>query len=174
MCTFSHDRMIPLIAFMRLAIFFSKDIHSGGWQIEVDELDHKKTALITSNDLYQSKVMVCSFCNTPASSERMKDSLHRGFIWPTYLRHLDNFSPTFETRIECLSAVLDIFRCTDLQLNLSKHHFDHHQILVLGYLVDTVDNQTRQKSAQSETSVCHNLGRMYAALLNHAHTSTAS
>lgn len=64
--------------------------------------------------------MPFGLCNAPATFERMMDSLLHGFKWSTCLCYLDDvivFSPTFETHLELLSAVLGVFRLAGLQLN---------------------------------------------------------
>lgn len=119
--------------------FSSIDLRSGYWQIAVDEKDQEKTAFITPDGLYQFKVMPFGLCNAPATFERMMDSLLHGFKWSTCLCYLDDvlvFAPTFETHLERLSAILDVFRKAGLQLNSSKCHFGRRQITVLGHLVD--------------------------------------
>lgn len=105
----------------------------------MEEKDQKSTAFATPNGLYQFKVMLFGLCNAPATLKRMMDSLLQGFNWSTCLYYLGDvlvFLPTFETHLEHLSAILDIFRNAGLQLNCSKYPFSRRQITVLGHLVD--------------------------------------
>ncbi|GFV26537.1 transposon Ty3-I Gag-Pol polyprotein [Trichonephila clavipes] len=46
------------------------DMHSGYWQIEVDEADREKKAFITSDGLYEFKVISFGLCNVPTTFER--------------------------------------------------------------------------------------------------------
>lgn len=119
--------------------FSSIDLRTGYWQIAVDELDREKTAFVTPDGLYQFKVMPFGLCNAPATFERMMDSLLHGFKWSTCLCYLDDvivFSPTFESHLERLAAILDVFRRAGLQLNSKKCRFGRREITVLGHLVD--------------------------------------
>lgn len=119
--------------------FSSIDLRSGYWQISVDDMDREKTAFVTPDGLYQFKVMPFGLCNAPATFERMMDSLLQGFKWSTCLCYLDDvivYSPTFDTHLDRLRAILDVFRRAGLQLNSSKCHFARRQISVLGHLVD--------------------------------------
>lgn len=135
--------------------FSSIDLRSGYWQISVDERDREKTAFVTPDGLYQFKVMPFGLCNAPATFERMMDSLLQGFKWSTCLCYLDDvlvFSPTFETHLERLSAVLQVFREAGLQLNSSKCHFGRRQITVLGHLVDASGIQPDPEKIRAVTS----------------------
>lgn len=99
----------------------------------------KKTAFVTPDGLYQFKVMPFGLCNAPATFERMMDSLLHSFKWSMCLCHLDDviiFSPTFDTHLDRLSAILAVFRQAGLQLNSSKCRFGQCQINILGHLVD--------------------------------------
>ena len=83
--------------------------------------------------------MPFGLCNAPATFERMMDSLLHGFKWSTCLCYLDDvivFSPTFETHLERLSAILEVFRLAGLQLNSSKCRFGRRRITILGHIVD--------------------------------------
>lgn len=122
------------------ATYFSTiDLRSGYWQIAVDEMDREKTAFVTPDGLYHFKVMPFGLCNAPATFERMMDSLLQGFKWSICLCYLDDvivFSPTFDSHLKRLSAILEVFRRAGLQLNSSKCHFARRQITVLGHIVD--------------------------------------
>lgn len=124
--------------------FSSIDLRSGYWQIAVDDKDREKTAFVTPDGLYQFKMMPFGLCNAPATFERMMDSLLRGMKWTICLCYLDDvivFSTTFDDHLTRLSAVLDVFRRANLQLNSSKCRFGQRQICVLGHLVNAAGVQ---------------------------------
>lgn len=124
--------------------FSSIDLRSGYWQIAVDPLDREKTAFVTPDGLYHFKVMPFGLCNAPATFERMMDSLLRGLKWSTCLCYLDDvivFSPTFDSHLQRLSTILEVFRNAGLQLNASKCRFGRREITVLGHLVNATGVQ---------------------------------
>lgn len=124
--------------------FSSIDLRSGYWQISVDPMDREKTAFITPDGLYQFKVMPFGLCNAPATFERMMDSLLRGYKWSICLCYLDDvivYSPTFESHLTRLSAVLAVFRRATLQLNSAKCRFGRREITMLGHLVSAAGVQ---------------------------------
>lgn len=74
----------------------------------------------------------------------MMDSLLHRLKWYTCLCYLDDvivFSPTFDTHLECLSAILDMFRRAGLQLNSSKCRSGRRRITILGHIVDAAGVQ---------------------------------
>lgn len=150
------------------AYFSSIDLRSGYWQISVDDQDREKTAFVTPDGLYQFKVMPFGLCNAPATFERMMDSLLRGYKWSTCLCYLDDvivFSPTFDSHLSRLSAVLEVFRRAGLQLNSAKCRFGRREITVLGHLVSAEGVQPDpEKFALSKTSLCHVPLKTYGAL----------
>ncbi|GBO29520.1 hypothetical protein AVEN_14390-1, partial [Araneus ventricosus] len=66
------------------------DLYTGYWQIEVDEAAREKTAFVTSEVLYEFKVMPFGLCNTPAKFERAMDNLLHHFKWQMCLCYLDD------------------------------------------------------------------------------------
>lgn len=51
------------------------------------------------------------------------------------------FSPTFDSHLHQLSAILDVFLRAGLQLNSAKCHLGHRQLRVLGHPVDATGIQ---------------------------------
>ncbi|UYV70499.1 K02A2.6-like [Cordylochernes scorpioides] len=85
--------------------FSTMDLRSGYWQIEVDEKDREKTALITPDGLYEFQVMPFGLCNAPATFERMIDSVLGSLKWNMCLCYLDDivvYAPTFEEHLRRL------------------------------------------------------------------------
>lgn len=101
----------------------------------MDPVDREETAFLNPDGLYQFKAIPFGLCNAPATFQQMMDSLLHGFKWYTCLCYLDAvvvFSPTFDTHLERLSAIL-----LGVQLNSLKCCFGRCQITVLGYIVQT-------------------------------------
>ena len=65
------------------------DLKSVYWQLEIDEKDRKKTAFVTSDGLYEFKVMLFGFCNAPATFEWMMDIVFIGLKWNICFYYLD-------------------------------------------------------------------------------------
>nr|QNU13192.1 fatty acid synthase 1 [Locusta migratoria] len=101
--------------------FSTMDMQTGYWQIQVDEADKEKTAFITSDGLYEFKVMPSGLCNAPATFERMMDNLLRHLKWTTCLCYLDDIvvlSKTFEEHLSRLSTVLKCVQTAELITHL--------------------------------------------------------
>lgn len=75
-------------------------------QILVKEVDKDQTAFIISGSLYQFNVMSFSLCNTPATFERMIDSVLGEFKWCTCLCFVDDIIISSRTLYEHLGCVL--------------------------------------------------------------------
>lgn len=118
--------------------FSSMDLYSGYWQIEVDENDREKTAFITSEGLYEFKVMPFGLCNAPATFERTMDNLLRHLKWKMCLCYLDDivvFSQTFSEHLRRLQSVLTCVQEAGLVLNPKKCCFGAKEIKILGHLI---------------------------------------
>ncbi|GFQ97169.1 transposon Ty3-I Gag-Pol polyprotein [Trichonephila clavata] len=100
-------------------LFSSKDIRSGYWQIEIDEVDCEKTALPPKD------YMNLNSCRSDflATFERMMDNLLRHFKWLTGLCYLDDiivFSETLQDHLIRLERVLKCLQKACLVLNPNK------------------------------------------------------
>ncbi|UYV64979.1 hypothetical protein LAZ67_3002638, partial [Cordylochernes scorpioides] len=118
--------------------YFSMDLQSRYWQIDVEEADREKTAFITPDGLYEFKVMPFGLCNPPATFERMMDGLLKGLKWTICLCYLDDivvFSDDFEEHLRRLQLVLGCLRKAGLCLNSGKCWFGAKTITVIGHEV---------------------------------------
>ncbi|GBM06189.1 Transposon Ty3-I Gag-Pol polyprotein, partial [Araneus ventricosus] len=100
-------------------IFSMMDLKSGYWQIEVDDKDREKTAFVTSDGLYEFKVMPFGLCNAPATFERMMDTVLRGLKWNICLCYLDDiivYAPNFQEHKRRLRKVLKCIQEAGLTL----------------------------------------------------------
>ncbi|GBM15785.1 Retrovirus-related Pol polyprotein from transposon 297 [Araneus ventricosus] len=120
-------------------IFSMMDLKSGYWQIEVDDKERKKTAFVTSDGLYEFKVMPFGLCNAPATFERMMDTVLRGLKWNICLCYLDDiivYAPNFQEHKLRLRKVLKCIQEAGLTLNSNKCSFGKKKLTILGHLVD--------------------------------------
>ncbi|GBM06550.1 Retrovirus-related Pol polyprotein from transposon 17.6, partial [Araneus ventricosus] len=120
-------------------IFSMMDLKSGYWQIEVDDKDREKTAFVTSDGLYEFKVMPFGLCNAPATFERMMDTVLRGLKWNICLCYLDDiivYAPNFQEHKRRLRKVLKCIQEAGLTLNSNKCSFGKKKLTILGHLVD--------------------------------------
>lgn len=73
--------------------FCTFDLHSGYWQVEMEESDKPKTAFVTRNGLYQF-----GLCNSPATFERLMETVLAGLNYKICLVYIDDiivFGRTF-------------------------------------------------------------------------------
>ncbi|UYV77965.1 K02A2.6-like [Cordylochernes scorpioides] len=119
--------------------FYTMDLRSGYWQIEVDEKDREKTAFIIPDGLYEFQVMPFGLCNAPATFERVIDSVLGSLKWNMCLCYLDDivvYASTFEEHLRRLQLVLRCIQKAGLNLNHKKCLFGSRRIKILGHLVD--------------------------------------
>ncbi|GBM71939.1 Retrovirus-related Pol polyprotein from transposon 297 [Araneus ventricosus] len=119
-------------------IFSMMDLKSG-FKIEVDDKDREKTAFVTSDGLYEFKVMPFGLCNAPATFQRMMDAVLRGLKWNICLCYLDDiivYAPNFQEHKRRLRKVLKCIQEAGLTLNSNKCSFGKKKLTILGHLVD--------------------------------------
>ena len=58
-----------------MSVFSTLDAKTGYWQIRMEKSSREKTAFVTSNGLYEFRVMPFSLCNTPATFQSYAESI---------------------------------------------------------------------------------------------------
>lgn len=61
--------------------FYVLDLQSGFWEVKMDPADQEETAFVTNSGLYKFTKMPFSLCNSPATFERLMESVLAGLQW---------------------------------------------------------------------------------------------
>jgi hypothetical protein len=118
--------------------FTTLDLTAGYNQIPVHPNSREMTAFITSNGLYQYRVMPFGLSNSPATFQRFMDAVLAGYKWKFLIVYLDDiclFSANFDDHLRDIKLVFDRLRAASLFLKPSKCHFCQTKIKFLGHIV---------------------------------------
>jgi len=123
------------------ASYFSMlDLLSGFYQIEVDANDREKTAFITPDGLYEFVRMPMGMCNSPATFQRLMDSVFMGMKWTMMLVYLDDvvvYGSTFEEMLRRLELVFQKLKEANLTVKASKCRFGERSLKYLGHVISS-------------------------------------
>ena len=114
------------------------DLHSGYWQVEIDEASKPITAFVTHCGLFEHTVMPFGLANAPATFQRLMDIILADLKWQCCLVYLDDinvYSPTFAQHLEDLNKVFRALTDANLTLKASKCHFCRSELTFLGHLI---------------------------------------
>jgi len=114
------------------------DLISGFYQIEVDSKDREKTAFVTPEGLYEFKRMPMGLCNSPATFQRLMDTIFRSLSWWAIFIYLDDIivhRRTFEAMLDRLRQVLEILKTAGLTLKPSKCKLGEQKLKYLGHMI---------------------------------------
>jgi hypothetical protein len=103
--------------------FSTLDLKSGYWQVALHADDKEKTAFSTGQGLWQFTVMPFGICNSPATFERLMESVLRGLIYDACLVYLDDIiviGRTFQEHLDNLRKVFQRLRGAHLKMNPEK------------------------------------------------------
>ncbi|GFX10686.1 retrovirus-related Pol polyprotein from transposon 412 [Trichonephila clavipes] len=118
--------------------FSTLDLRSGYWQVEIHPEDREKTAFTSGQGLWQFKVMPFGLCNTPATFERLMETVLKGLTFEACLIYLDDViigGRTFEEHLQNIRKVLSKLRDANLKLNPSKCKFFQKEVNYLGHII---------------------------------------
>ena len=99
--------------------FTTLDLASGYWQVLVDANSREKTAFVTHSGLYEFSVMPFGLKNTPATFQRLMETVLAGLIRNVCLDYLDDIivtGKTFSEHLDNLRKVLTRLREAGLRL----------------------------------------------------------
>jgi hypothetical protein len=100
--------------------FSTLDLKSGYWRVDVHLDNREKTVFSTGQGLWQFTVMPFSLCNTPATFERLMETVLRGLTYESCLVYLDDvivIGCTFQEHLLNLWKVFQQFQEARLKLN---------------------------------------------------------
>ena len=89
------------------------DLQSGYWQVAMDPQDKEKTAFMSSQGLFQFKVMPFGLASAPATFQRLMEKVLCNLQYNTCLVYLDDvivYATDFDQAKERLQIVLDRLR----------------------------------------------------------------
>jgi len=123
----------------RGARFFSKlDLHSGFWQIRLDELSAPLTAFRTRFGHYEYTVLPMGLCNAPGTFMHVMNSVFRAQLDRFMLVFLDDifiYSATEAEHLLHLREVLTVLRAQRLYLKPSKCEWMLPEVEFLGHRI---------------------------------------
>ena len=118
--------------------FSTLDLFSGYWQIEIEEADKHKTAVICEYGQYEFNRMPFGLTNAPGTFQRLMNKIMKPVLYESALVYLDDiivFSKTLEDHIKHLETVFKILAEAGLKLKLKKCDFFKTEINYLGHIV---------------------------------------
>ena len=138
----------------RSRLFTTLDLKSGYWQVEVAEADRQKTALGTSEGLYQFNMMPFGLCNAPATFQRLMNKVLHGLKWYNCLVYIDDIivvGGNMQEHLHNLGCVLMRLREAGLKLKPSKCRFLQKEAKFLGHVVSEKGISTNPKKTEYGT-----------------------
>lgn len=118
--------------------FSTLDLASGYWQVGMDPDDKEKTAFITSEGLFQYKVLPFGLSSAPSMFQRLMNAVLGGLKWNVALVYLDDIVIWSSTVSEHLSRLREVFmriRQARLKLKAKKCQLLRDEISFLGHVV---------------------------------------
>ncbi|CAC5392664.1 Retrovirus-related Pol polyprotein from transposon 297 [Mytilus coruscus] len=149
------------------------DLHSGFWQVEMDDETRHKSAFITRNGVYEFLRMPFGLKNAPISFQQLMSNVLRGLNWQFVLVYVEDIlvlSRSFEEHLSHLEQVFTRLRDANLTLKPSKCVFAAKEVKYLGYIISkegikvdpektkaisTFPVPTRQKQVRSFLGMCN-------------------
>ena len=121
------------------ASYFSKlDLRQGFHQIPTASTNIHKIAFRTHQGHYEYKVMPFGLCNAPTTFQATMNQLFKPFLCrfvAVFFNDILVYSPTLETYLEHLQAVMEALAQHQFLLHLNKCLFGQSQLHYLGHVV---------------------------------------
>ena len=119
------------------SIFSTLDAKTGYWQIRMGKSSQEKTAFVTSDGLYEFRVMPFGLCNTPATFQRVMQKVlaSLGDFCSVYIDDILVFSSSVEEHLEHLRQIFQQLLRVGPKLHPQKCVFGSHEVPYLGHLI---------------------------------------
>mgnify|MGYP000635714642 FL=1 len=132
-------RLQDCLETLRGAKWFSTlDLHSGYWQVAMDEKDKEKTAFATTSGLYQFTVMSFGLTNAPASFQRLMELILTGMSTEQLQLYLDDvlvIGALFREALRNLCLVFHRAIRANIRFKPTKCSLFQKQVQFLGHVV---------------------------------------
>ena len=138
------------------SVFSKVDLEKGFYQVQMAEADIPKTAFRTSFGLYAWNVMPMGLSNSPATFQRLMDSIFGGYEFIVcYLDDILIFSRNEKEHVDHLRKFFQLIRSSQLVINRSKCEFFRKEVEFLGHTVskDKIHMQPSKLKAISDWPV---------------------
>ena len=130
------EELFPIVQGAR---YFSKiDLHSGYYQIRIDEKDREKTAFVTRYGSYEFLVLPMGLCNSPGTFMELMNFIFEHQLDRFVIVFLDDvlvFSKTLEEHEHHMREVLQILRENRLYAKMPKCDLIRREVDFLGHRV---------------------------------------
>ena len=135
--TYPIPRIDDCIDRVGSAKFVSKfDLLKGFWQVPLTDRAKEISAFVTSDGLFQYKVMPFGMKNSPATFQRMINSVISGLSnCEAYIDDVILHSDTWDNHLQAISAFFDRLSDAKLTVNLTKSEFGCAHVIYLGHVV---------------------------------------
>ena len=112
------------------------DLLKGFWQIPLTNRAKEISAFVTPHGFYQYKVMSFGLKNSPATFQRLVNSLIFNLVGcKAYIDDAIIFSEECERHLQTIRNLFDRLSEAKLTINLTKGEFCHAHLTLLGHLV---------------------------------------
>ena len=118
--------------------FTTLDLTAGYWQVLVDPKSHEKTAFVTHSRLFKFSVVPFGLKNTPATLQRLTETVLSGPIHNISLNYFDDIVVIGRTLVEHLDNFRKVFnQLRDAKLRLKKCHSAKKEVEYHGFRVSS-------------------------------------
>ena len=166
------DELFPIV---QGAQYFSKiDLHSGYYQIRIDENDREKTAFVTRYGSYEFLVLPMGLCNSPGTFMELMNWVFEAQLDKFVIVFLDDvliFSKSLDEHEKHMREVLAILREKRLFAKMSKCDLVRREVDFLGHRLgrDGLGRETAKTQAIMDwpTPVSRNEVQQFLGLANY-------
>ncbi|MDA3078826.1 RNA-directed DNA polymerase, partial [Campylobacter sp. JMF_06 NA1] len=112
------------------------DLLKGFWQVPLTDRAKEISAFVTPDGLFQYKVMPFGMKNSPATFQRLINSILAGLDnCKAYIDDVIIYTETFDDHLRTIRAFFDRLTEAMLTINLEKSEFCHATLTFLGHVV---------------------------------------